>query len=92
MRIYIVLLVLLGLLLVIQYCEKYNLEKFGDSKKIKYTTDCSDVPELLGKVMEERNMKNDKEDYDYYIPCSYNSCEKDVLAFENKEKGKKIKG
>ena len=40
--------------------------------------------------MEERNMKNDKEDYDYYIPCSYNSCEKDVLAFENKEKGKKI--
>ena len=36
--------------------------------------------------MNELNIKN----YDYYIPCSYNSCEKDVLAFENKKKGKKI--
>lgn len=90
MRFYIVLLVLLSLILIMGYCEKYNLEKFANSKKVNYSTDCGDVPELLGKVMSERNMSNNKEEYDYYIPCSYNSCEKDVLAFENKEKGKKI--
>jgi hypothetical protein len=90
MRIYIVLLILLGLILILQYCEKYNLEKFAELKKLKYSTDCGDVPELLGKVMGERNMEKTRDDYDYYIPCSYNSCEKDVLAFENKEKGKKI--
>jgi hypothetical protein len=43
--------------------------------------------------MEERNMNKgdiNSEDFDLYIPCSYNSCERDVLAFENKETGKKL--
>jgi len=85
MRLYIVLLVLLSLILIMGY-----RETFENSKKINYSSDCSNVPELLGKVMDDRNMSNNKEDYDYYIPCSYNSCERDVLAFENKKKGKKI--
>jgi hypothetical protein len=88
MRFYIVLsvlLVLISLLFIMDY-----IEDSFNSKKIYYSSDCGSVPELLDKVMKERNMTNNKDNYDYYIPCSYNSCEKDVLAFENKEKGKKI--
>lgn len=88
MRFYIVLsvlFVLISLLFIIEYTEDGL-----NSKKLYYSSDCGSIPELLGKVMSEKNITNNKDNYDYYIPCSYNSCEKDVLAFENKEKGKKI--
>lgn len=86
MRFYIILLILLGLILITGYCEKYNLEKFTNSKKVNFYSECKHDSTLLGKVMDERNMTINKTDYEYYIPCSYNSCEKDILAFENKNK------
>lgn len=85
MKFYIVLLFFLGLILIMNYSEKYNIEKFGN-----YTSPCGNYPELLEKVMKERDMESNKKNYDFYIPCSYNNCEKDVLAFENKDTGKKI--
>jgi hypothetical protein len=84
MKKYIILLILLYLILIINYCENQQVEKFGD-----YFTDCGSVPELLEQVMTNRNMKNNTKDYNFYIPCSYNNCEKDILAFENK-KGIKV--
>lgn len=87
MRFYIILLILVSLIIIIEY---FNFENFENSKKVNYSSDCDYVPELLGKVMSERNMTNNKDEYDYFIPCSYNRCETDVLAFENKEEGKKI--
>ena len=62
-----------------------NVENFS---KATYKSSCGNYPTLLKKVMDEREMTQSS-NYDYYMPCSYNSCEKDVLAFENKS-GKKL--
>lgn len=84
MKLYIIILLLLGLYLGLSYYNRY-VEKFGN-----YKSSCGSYPELLEKVMKERNMHHDNENYDVFIPCSYNNCEKDVLAFENKNTGKKL--
>jgi hypothetical protein len=81
MKIYLIFLI--GLILYINYYEKYQ-ENFGN-----YNFTCSNPPELLQTVMKERGMKEDAKDYDIHVPCNYDSCEKDILAFENK-KGKKV--
>ena len=83
MKCYIVLLILLYLILIMNCYDKQNVEHFSTY------SGCNKIPTLLKKVMDEQNIKKNQEDYDYYIPCSYNSCEKDALMFENKE-GKKI--
>jgi hypothetical protein len=73
----------------------YLIYGFYENKKIQienftnYMSSCGTYPKLLEKVMKERNMEPNK-NYDIYMPCSYNTCEKDVLAFENKETGKKL--
>jgi hypothetical protein len=96
MKIYIILLIILMIFL---FYDAYtltpkppklakpesNIELFGN-----YKSSCGIYPELLKKVMEERNMVENKKDYDLFIPCSYNSCEKDILAFESDKTGKKI--
>jgi len=96
MKIYIILLIIL---IIFLFYDAYtltpkpakppkpesNIELFGN-----YKSSCGIYPELLKKVMEERNMVENKKDYDLFIPCSYNSCEKDILAFESDKTGKKI--
>lgn len=97
MKTYIVLLLIISIF-VFLYC--YNsddniLQTFAnanmneETKIKKYRSSCGRYPELLEKVMEERHMSKNSSDFDLYIPCSYNSCEKEVLAFENKA-GKKL--
>jgi len=97
MKTYIVLLILLSFIIFF-YCY-YNddviFQTFTNTSTriVNYKSSCGRYPELLQKVMEERNMNKgdiNSEDFDLYIPCSYNSCERDVLAFENKETGKKL--
>ena len=85
MKIHIALLILLMIILIIFYYDKLNTELFGN-----YSSSCGEYPELLEKAMKERNMVENKKDYDIFIPCSYNSCEKDILAFESSHTGKKI--
>jgi hypothetical protein len=93
MKFYIILLILLIIFLFLFYYDEplqttkqeSNIELFGN-----YNSSCGLYPELLKKVMEERNMVENKKDYDLFIPCSYNSCEKDILAFESDKTGKKI--
>ncbi len=84
MKLYIILLILLGLMLVMCHCDVKNKEKFGN-----FNSPCGHYPELLEKVMLERKMKDSK-DYDFYIPCSYNDCERDVLLFESDKTNKKL--
>ncbi len=86
MKLYIILLLAISTVIVLCYLNKNQQnENFSN-----YTSSCGNYPELLEKVMKERNMSSNKSDYEYYIPCSYNSCEKDILAFENKLNGKKL--
>lgn len=84
MKFHIVLLVLLLAILIVNYYDRPYIEHFGNFK-----SKCGEYPELLHKVMKEREMSEDNENYDIYIPCSYNDCEKEVLEFEGKD-GKKL--
>ena len=83
MKLYLILLILLGLILVMCYCDKQK-EDFTN-----FSSPCGNYPELLLKVMKERKMSDSKK-YDLYVPCSYNDCEKDILAFESDKTGKKL--
>lgn len=85
MKLYIILLITLGIILSISFCQRKRTEQFSN-----YHSDCGDYPDLLQKVMKDRNMTDNKSDYDIHIPCSYNSCEKDILAFENTKTKKKL--
>jgi hypothetical protein len=80
MNIYIILLILI----VIYIAYYQQTEDFGN-----YMFTCSNPPELLQQVMKERGMESNEKEYDIHIPCNYDECEKDVLAFENKQ-GKKL--
>lgn len=77
---YILTLVILYIILF-----QYN-ENFGN-----YTTSCSSnyLPKLLQQAITERGLKLNKKDWDYYIPCSYNRCEKNIRELKS-ESGKKI--
>lgn len=66
------------------HCDVKNKEDFSN-----FNSPCGNYSELLLKVMKERKMKDSKQ-FDLYIPCSYNDCEKDVLSFESEKTGKKL--
>jgi hypothetical protein len=83
MKLYIIFIILL--LFFILYYNNLQIENFSN-----YKSPCGDYPELLHKVLMERRMKENTTDYDIFIPCSYNSCESAILAFENKETDKKL--
>ena len=85
MKLYLILLILLGFMLVLCYCDKdKDKEDFTN-----FNSPCGNYPKLLLQVMKERKMEDSKK-YDMYVPCSYNDCEKDVLAFESDKTGKKL--
>lgn len=65
-----------------------NQEHFSELKKSTYSANCQ-LPNLLSSVIKERNMEKNNKDYDYYIPCSYNTCERDAIKLEGVQ-GKKI--
>lgn len=78
MNIKIIILLLIILALI------NNSEAFGN-----YRTSCKSnyLPKLLEKVIIERGMKLNKKDWEYFLPCGYNSCENQVRGlFGSKEK------
>jgi hypothetical protein len=79
MKLKIILLILIGLVGIIWWCDNYY------RARETYVSSCPMLPKLYKQVMQERNVT-----HNYYMPCSYNSCEKDILAFENHITGKKI--
>ena len=84
MKFHTVFLVLLLVILIINYYDRPYIENFGN-----YKSSCGEYPDLLHKVMKERKMKENDDDYDIYIPCSYNDCEQEVTEFEGLN-GKKL--
>ena len=80
----LLLIILIISLFMILFFKKHFIEKFTT-----FNAYCQ-VPELLNKVLEDKSIKKDSKNYDFYIPCSYNSCEKDILKFENTITGKKL--
>ena len=78
------LLVILAIFLL--YKNRKNIEGFGN-----YKTTCNQLPRAIKEVIEERKMKKvDGSAWDYFIPCGYTYCERDVRGFVNEKTGKKI--
>tara|TARA_B100000767_G_scaffold50586_1_gene45772 strand:+ start:2196 stop:3299 length:1104 start_codon:yes stop_codon:yes gene_type:complete len=76
-----IILIILLILSVINVSE--NFTNYRTSCKSNY------LPKLLKKVLIERGMKLNLTDWEYYLPCGYNSCEKQVRKLVG-SKNKKI--
>ena len=55
---------------------------------IDYNQRVCDPPELLKQALDERKISYNKTETDYYIPCTYDTCEADVVALANKKSKK----
>lgn len=58
------------------------IEDFGN-----YKATCKNVPSLLKQVLKERELIRNDDSFQFFIPCSYNTCEKTMKVMENKKKG-----
>jgi len=61
------------------------LEGFGN-----YVSACRTLPKAVNNALRENDIQNNENDWDYYLPCAYTFCEKNILQFENLESGKKL--
>jgi hypothetical protein len=81
----ILILILVFLILKICYFDNFNnIEAFSD-----FYSECH-LNNLMGKITKKYEMTNNKDNYDYYIPCEYNTCESKVKEFEKEKTSKKI--
>jgi hypothetical protein len=66
----VILILFFGILFILNYNQN---ELFSN-----YKTTCDDnwLPGLLKIALKERDIVLNKKEWDYYIPCSYNKCEK----------------
>ena len=78
------ILIILIVFLIVRAVFTKQREDFSD-----FYSECH-LTELLERVANKYNMKNNDKDWDYYFPCEYNTCEKRVTEFENLEGSKKI--
>lgn len=85
MRIDIIVLVSLLIYFFMIYCKQYYSEEFTNFK-----SSCGKYTKLLYHVMKKRGMKHSDTDFNIYIPCSYNNCEKEVRSFEGAPSNKKL--
>jgi hypothetical protein len=81
---YIIIFIVIVLIYIVFLNGKDNFEPFSN-----YSSSCGYFPELLEEAMIDRKMIYNKNEYEMYIPCTYNGSETDILKFENK-KSKKL--
>jgi hypothetical protein len=84
MKLYLVTIIII-LILISYLCFKQNdYELFGN-----FNSECK-PPNLLEKAMNEVGINQNKDDWEYYIPCEYDTCEKKVREFETENTSKKL--
>jgi len=81
---FILIIIIIFLIFKAVLTSNKNREDFSD-----FYSECH-LTDLLGKVAEKYKMKNNEKNWDYYMPCEYNTCEEKVKTFENQKDGKKI--
>jgi hypothetical protein len=77
--------ILIGIIIYIIFnsCSKL-LEKLTNAfshSKFSWNSDCGDVSGLLEKIFEKRKITQSN-NFDIWIPCSYDNCEEDIIKFE----------
>ena len=84
MKIYLAIIIILVILNYICIFKDNESEDFTNIK-----APCN-IPELLDDVITEYKIKKDNNDWEYFIPCEYDSCEKKVLEFETDTTKRKL--
>jgi hypothetical protein len=83
----ILILVIILLVLKLFYfdnMESYPVENFAD-----FYSECS-LGNIMENIAKKYSMKNNEDNYDYYFPCEYNTCEERVKEFESHDTKRKI--
>ena len=81
------ILIIILIILVLKICffdNSNNIENFSD-----FYSECG-LNNLMDDIAKKFDMKNNKSDYEYYIPCEYNTCEERVKKFETDDVSRKI--
>ena len=61
-------------------------EDFGN-----YISACNRLPRAVNNALAQNKIsQGNSNDWEYYLPCAYTFCEKNILKFEDMETGKKI--
>ena len=61
-------------------------EDFGN-----YISACNRLPRAVNNALQKNKInEGDENDWEYYIPCAYTFCEKNILKFEDVDTGKKL--
>ena len=61
-------------------------EDFGN-----YISACNRLPRAINNALEKNKINEGNEkDWEYYLPCAYTFCEKNILKFEDIDTGKKL--
>ena len=66
----------------------YILSSIESFSNYKTSCDSNKLPKLLQKVLDEREMILNSVNWDFYIPCGYNKCEKQVRQLKGKSNKK----
>ncbi len=75
------------------------LIKFNNNRQLESTREnfgnfisaCDRLPRAVNNALEKNNInQGDEKDWEYYIPCAYTYCEKNILKFEDVDTGKKL--
>ncbi len=75
------------------------LIKFNNNRQLESTREnfgnfisaCNRLPRAVNNALEKNNInQGDEKDWEYYIPCAYTYCEKNILKFEDVDTGKKL--
>ena len=77
MKIYLATIIILVILIYICILKDEDTDDFTNVK-----APCR-IPTLLDQVMTEYKIKKNNDEWEYFIPCEYDSCEKKIKEFEN---------
>merc|ERR1711991_697977 len=71
-------IILVIIVFTLLFCKKANFEMFGN-----YKAECNYLPRAIQAALDERKMKNVKdESWEYYLPCGYTYCESKVALWQ----------
>jgi len=82
--------ILLFTILLIKF--NNNSESFETKEEFgNFISACNKLPRAVNNALEKNNIpKGTDHDWEYYLPCAYTFCEKNILKFEDVETGKKL--
>jgi len=83
------ILIIILVILVLKICYFDNINNFTIEGFSDFYSECT-LNNIMNKIVKKYNMDHNEGNYEYYIPCEYNTCEERVKKFESETSSKKI--